>query len=87
MTGKKPALCQRGLAEAAEGMTSAAAADFARSLALWREEPLREAAPWPFAQTAVMRLSYQHRTARTGLAVMRFTAGRQREVISGTLSR
>jgi DNA-binding SARP family transcriptional activator len=74
-------LVAAGQCNLAEGLTSEAAADFTNALALWRAEPLRDATGWPFARTAVMRLEAQRRTARIGLAEIRFVAARQREVI------
>jgi DNA-binding SARP family transcriptional activator len=78
-------LVDAGQHKLAEGLTGQAATDFTNALALWREEPLRDAAGWPFARRAVMRLAAQRRTARMGLAEIRFAAARQREVISDLL--
>jgi DNA-binding SARP family transcriptional activator len=74
-------LVDAGQRKLADGLTSEAAADFTNALALWRAEPLRDAAGWPFARTAVTRLVAQRRTAQIGLAEIRFAAARQREVI------
>lgn len=74
-------LVDAGQHKLAEGLASEAAADFTNALALWRGEPLRDAAGWPFSRTAVMRLEAQRRTARIGLAEIRFAASRQREAI------
>lgn len=78
-------LVEDGQRKLAEGLISEAAADFTSALALWQEEPLRDAAGWPFARTAVTRLEGQRRTARVGLAEIRLGAGRQREVIGDLL--
>ncbi len=68
-------LVEAGQRNLAEGLISEAAADFTGALALWREDPLRDAAGWPFARTAVTRLDAQRRAARTGLAEIRFDLG------------
>ena len=78
-------LVESGQRKLAECLTSEAGADFSDALALWREEPLRDATGWPFARTAVMRLNSQRRTARIGLAEIRFATSRQREVIGDLL--
>jgi DNA-binding SARP family transcriptional activator len=78
-------LVDAGQRKLAEGLTSEAAADFSNALALWQEEPLRDAAGWPFARKAVIRLGARRRTARIGLAEIRLAAARQREVIGDLL--
>jgi DNA-binding SARP family transcriptional activator len=78
-------LVETGQRKLAESQISEAAADFTNALALWQEEPLRDAAGWAFARTAVIRLEAQRRIARIGLAEIRFAAARQREVIGDLL--
>jgi DNA-binding SARP family transcriptional activator len=75
-------LVAAGQRQQAEGRDADAAARFGEALALWREEPLRDAAGWPFARAAAGRLAEQRRIARIGLAEIRLAAGRQREVIA-----
>jgi DNA-binding SARP family transcriptional activator len=72
---------EAGQHKLAENLASEAAADFTDALALWRAEPLRDVAGWPFARIAVTRLQAQRRIARIGLAEIRLAAGRPREVI------
>src|SRR5271154_2822044 len=76
-----PAELETGQHQLAVGEDSEAAADFTSALALWQEDPLRDAAGWSFTRRALVRLHAQRRIARIGLAEIRFSAGRQREVI------
>ncbi|HEY1626712.1 MAG TPA: BTAD domain-containing putative transcriptional regulator [Streptosporangiaceae bacterium] len=74
-------LVDAGQRKRTEGLTAEAAADFTNALALWRQQPLRDAAGWHFARTMAKRLDARRRTARIELAEIRFAEARQREVI------
>jgi DNA-binding SARP family transcriptional activator len=64
------------------GQSSAAGERFEEALRLWRGEPLRDAADWPFARRVRAGLAERRRAAVMGLVQIRLAEGRHREVIS-----